>query len=178
VRSTRAKLAKEIGCKNIHFRPAGTSWDRIGTDQEILFGPEEIALFEEEVRRAMELDDESFGVYGVTHKFDSQFQRANYFCKCYSVFMTAVVMPPRDAEAPPDSMVVGLCCDRRGGPKLELATALVNPEDLQDLWGGQAHWRIHDRVQVKSECPRCTYQPHNEVFEQVILNDSMTYRFI
>ena len=25
-----ARLAKEIGCKNIHFRPAGTPWDKIG----------------------------------------------------------------------------------------------------------------------------------------------------
>ena len=30
-----AKLAKEIGCKNIHFRPAGTPWDKIGTPEEI-----------------------------------------------------------------------------------------------------------------------------------------------
>ena len=28
-----AKLAKEIGCKNIHFRPAGTSWDKMGNGQ-------------------------------------------------------------------------------------------------------------------------------------------------
>lgn len=172
------KLAKELGCKNIHFRPAGTSWDRIGSDQEVSFSPDDIALFEEQVRRAMELDDDSFGVYGITHKFDSQFHRANYFCKCHSVFMTAVVMPPRSADAAPDSMVVGLCCDRRGDAKLELATELTRPEELRRIWGGPAHWRIHDEVQVARECPRCTYQPHNEVFEQVILNDSMTYKFI
>ena len=40
-----SKLAKEIGCKNIHFRPAGTTWDNLGTDREIKFSSESIQLF-------------------------------------------------------------------------------------------------------------------------------------
>jgi len=173
-----AKLAKEIGCKNIHFRPAGTSWDKLGTDREVTFSAEDIALFEEQVKRAMELDDESFGVYGITHKFNSQFSPANYFCKCHAVFMTAVIMPPAQADAPADAMVVGLCCDRRGDTKLELASQIEDPQQLLKVWGSTQHWKIHDDVNVRNECPRCTYQPHNEVFEQVILRDSMTYKFI
>ena len=35
-----AKLAKEVGCKNIHFRPAGTAWDELGTEKEINFSQE------------------------------------------------------------------------------------------------------------------------------------------
>jgi hypothetical protein len=172
-----AKLAKEIGCKNIHFRPAGTSWDKLDTDQEIAFRQQDVELFQEQVARALELDDDTFGVYGITHKFDSQFHRANYFSKCHAVFMTAVIMPPRDAADPADSLVVGLCCDRRGDPKLELAV-LEDPTKLPALWGSRKHWAVHDEVVVKRQCPRCTYQPHNEVFEQVILRDSMTHRFI
>ena len=33
-------------------------------------------------------------------------------------------------------------------------------------------------IDIANECPRCTYQPHNQIYEQVILNDSMTYKFI
>ncbi len=173
-----AKIAKEIGCKNIHFRPAGTTWDNLGTEQEIHFTKEEIEHFNEQISMAIELDDETFGVYGVTHKFNNQFDRANYFNKCHAIFMTAVIAPPSDKDAPPDSFVLGLCCDRRGDSKLELASNIVDVNDIQRLWGGDAHWKMHDNIKVANECPRCTYQPHNQIYEQVILNDSMTHKFI
>ncbi len=126
----------------------------------------------------MELDDGSFGVYGITHKFNNQFERANYFVRCHAVFMTAVIEPPADRDAPDDSFVVGLCCDRRGDPKLELVRNITDPDEIQKLWGSDKHWKIHDKIQADVECPRCTYQPHNEIYEQVILCDSMTHKFI
>lgn len=172
------KLAKRLGCKNIHFRPAGTTWDKLGTDEEIAFSRDDVLLFEQQVAKALELDDETFGVYGVTHKFNSQFASANYFCRCHSIFMTAVIEPPVGKDAPEDSFTVGLCCDRRGDQKLELARNVENTEQIRKLWGGREHWDIHDAIVVQSECPRCTYQPHNEIYEQVILNDTMTYKFI
>jgi pyruvate-formate lyase-activating enzyme len=173
-----AKLAKEIGCKNIHFRPAGTAWDRIGTPDEIAFTEDEINLFNEQIGQAQELDTDTFGVYGVVHKFNAQFSRSNCFSKCYSVFMTAVISPPSHPAAPEDAYVFGLCCDRRGDKKLELLTDCDDVRRIEEAWGSREHWRIHDSVDVETECPRCTYQPHNQIYEQVILNDTMTYKFI
>ena len=92
--------------------------------------------------------------------------------------MTAVFMPPSEKEGPKDAFVLGLCCDRRGDKKLELATNIEDVEKIEQLWGGKCHWKMHDSITVVDECPRCTYQPHNEIYEQVILNDSMTYKFI
>ncbi|MFH1137578.1 MAG: radical SAM protein [Pseudomonadota bacterium] len=172
------RLAKEIGCKNIHFRPAGTTWDKIGTDEEIRFSKEDIQLFQDQITRAAELDDDKFGVYGITHKFNSQFDSANYFRKCYAIFMTAVFMPPENEKQDQDSFTMGLCCDRRGAEKLELVRNSVDFNEISKKWGGKEHWDIHDKIMVAQECPRCTYQPHNEIYEQVILNDAMTYKFI
>ena len=173
-----AKLAKAIGCKSIHFRPAGTTWDKLGTPDEIVFTPEELAIFNEQIALAQELDDENFSVYGVTHKFNSQFGISNCFDKCYSVFMTAVVGPPATRESPKDAFTLSLCCDRRGDAKLELLRDSLTFADVEKHWGGKEHWDIHDRIDVATECPRCTYQPHNQIYEEVILNDSMTYKFI
>ena len=92
--------------------------------------------------------------------------------------MTGVFMPPTDEAENKDAFNFGLCCDRRGSEKLELFQNQENPEKIAQLWGSRAHWDIHDSINVKKECPRCTYQPHNEIYEQVILNDSMTYKFI
>lgn len=173
-----AKLAKEIGCKNIHFRPAGTAWDRIGTPNEITFSEDEIEVFNEQIARAQELDDETFGVYGVVHKFNAQFHRSNCFRKCYSIFMTAVVSPPTNTSDSEDAYVLSLCCDRRGDRKLELLSDCVEAKRIEEVWGSRAHWSIHDALDVEAECPRCTYQPHNQIYEQVILNDTMTHKFI
>ncbi|NJD38938.1 MAG: radical SAM protein [Geobacter sp.] len=174
-----AKLAKEIGCKNIHFRPAGTTWDNVGNPtNSIQFSAEEIQLFNEQIAKALELDDETFNVYGITHKFDSQFDVANHFQKCYAIFMTAVIMPPASENSDKEAFTLGLCCDRRGDNRLELGGNLTNVNDINRLWGSAEHWKIHDRIKIRNECPRCTYQPHNEIYEQVILNDSMTYKFI
>jgi len=121
-----AKLAKEIGCKHIHFRPAGTTWDKLGTEQEIAFSKEDIALYQEQISKTLELDDETFSVYGVTHKFSSQFEVANYFAKCYAIFMTAVIEPPSAKDSPEDAFIMGLCCDRRGMKNWNwLATVLM-----------------------------------------------------
>jgi hypothetical protein len=92
--------------------------------------------------------------------------------------MTVVIEPPTRNDASPDSFVLGLCCDRRGDEKLELASDVEDVGEIQKLWGNGVHWKIHDRIIVERECPRCTYQPHNQIYEQVILNDSMTYKFI
>lgn len=172
------RIAKEIGCKNIHFRPASTTWDKIGTDKEITFSKDEMELFREQIAKAVELTDDTFGVYGVTHKFNSQFERANYFPKCYAIFMTAVIMPPSSKETPKDSFVLGLCCDRRGDEKLELLCDSTDVNEIAKAWGSNRHWKMYDAIDVVKECPRCTYGPHNEIYEQVILNDSMTYKFI
>jgi organic radical activating enzyme len=173
-----AKLAKAAGCKNIHFRPAGTTFDNIGTEKQILFSNEDVSAFTQQIALTQCLDDDSFGVYGVTHKFNSQFSCANYFSLCHAVFMTAVFEPPADDCPDKDAFIMGLCCDRRGDPKLELLRNCADPSQIQSAWGSVQHWAIHDKIRIKQECPRCTYQPHNEIYEQVILNDSMTYKFI
>lgn len=173
-----AKIAKELGCKNIHFRPAGTPWDKIGTADEIHFSEDDVALFNEQVRLAQTLDCENFSVYGITHKFSDQFERSNNFNKCHSLFMTAVISPPSSPNAPEDAFVMGLCCDRRGDNKLELLSDETDVEKITASWGSKKHWKMHDAINIAEECPRCTYQPHNQIYEQVILNDSMTYKFI
>jgi len=175
---TAAKLAKEIGCKNIHFRPAGTPWDKIDTPYEIRFNEDDIELFNEQIALAQELDDDTFSVYGITHKFSEQFERSNCFAQCHSLFMTAVISPPSSRQAPKDSFVMGLCCDRRGDSKLDLLSDEEDVERINTAWGSKAHWKMHDSIDIAVECPRCTYQPHNQIYEQVILNDSMTYKFI
>lgn len=172
-----AQLAIECGCKAIHYRPVGTPWQDIGTEREIVFSQDVLLEWERQISEAIKLDGPAFGVFGVTHKFDSQFCRCNSFQTCHAVFMTGVISPPTTREHK-DAFCFGLCCDRRGDPSLELLQDCDEPGRIPEEWGGLKHWEIHDRIDIQKDCPRCTYQPHNEIFEQVICRDAMTHVFI
>jgi len=168
------KIARDIGCKNFHLRPMGIPWDKLNEGSEVFDLPS-ISTFQDQLEQSRKYETEKFGVYGVTHKFDSKLNIANKFKECYAIFMTCAFMPGTDGNK--NNFTVGLCCDRRGDERLELARNISSMSQLDDLWGSEKHWDIFDNINMK-DCPRCTYQPHNQIYEHVIKNDSMTYRFI
>jgi len=168
------KIAKDIGVKNFHLRPAGVPWDKLDGG-EIKFSKKQLETFKKQINEARNYESKDFGVYGVTHKFSDKLQPSNIFKKCYAVFMTCGFFPSTDGNL--DHMNIGLCCDRRGDESLEIAQNISDVNELGKLWGSKKHWEIFDSINLK-DCPRCTYQPHNQIYEHVIQNDSMTYTFI
>ena len=176
---TAGKIAKSVGCKNYHVRPVGRPWHRLDEaagEGFMQFSNGAVERFFNELERTRDLEDETFGVYGVTHKFSNAFDIENFFSTCHAVFMTAVFMP-RAESSDENAFSMGLCCDRRGDASLELVRDGASLDEVARLWGSREHWRIFDALDV-NKCPRCTYQPHNQIYEHVITNDSMTYRFI
>ncbi|MBW2056255.1 MAG: radical SAM protein [Deltaproteobacteria bacterium] len=170
-----ARIAKEVGAKNFHLRPAGTPWHLLpGRSGSVFHGDAKMRLGEQ-IDKARELEDETFGVYAITHKFGPELEIANNFDTCHAIFMTAVFMPPRDERR--ERFCVSCCCDRRGDPRLEFGESLREFKQVEELWGSEKHWQIFDRIDLK-DCPRCTYAPHNQMFTQVIERDDMTYKFI
>jgi MoaA/NifB/PqqE/SkfB family radical SAM enzyme len=170
-----ARLAKELGCRSFHLRPADIAWHKLASQQPNLFCRGEnlqLAATLADVRR---LEDETFGIYGITHKFASDLNPANRFTQCHALFMSCVVMPPRDGRN--ELFRLGLCCDRRGDELLEAPGVGKHVEEIARFWGSTGHWALFDALDLTA-CPRCTYQPHNQIMEQVILEDSMTYKFI
>lgn len=170
-----AEIAKKIGCSNVHFRPAGTPWFETDNCKEPFtnyFTSDDVKNFCSQIAEAQLLDDETFGVYGITHKFDDSFRPAKSFKTCHAIFMTAVLQPGTDF-----GIDLGLCCDRRGDDRLILKKNIANVDFIPTYWGSEDHWRIYDQINL-ADCPRCTYKPHNEIFEQVILRDAMTWKFI
>lgn len=169
------RTAKELGCRNFHLRPAGLAWYKLGQGEKSMFTPVDRVRLSEQLEKARKLESEDFGVFGITHKFDDALNKANQFSTCHAVFMTCVFMPPRKGHD--EAFCVSLCCDRRGDSRLEFSAPMRSFADVESHWGRDEHWRIHDAIDLE-QCPRCTYQPHNQIFEHVILEDSMTYKFI
>lgn len=168
-----AKKAKETGCRNLHIRPAGIPWDKLKLNtKKIIFTYSHIQEFKEQLEKARQLEDDSFGVFGITHKFDGDLRKSNDFQECHAIFMTAVFMPPSSSNKRFD---LGLCCDRRGDSTLTIR--MNHPSEIIDFWGSQEHWNIRKKINTKM-CPRCTYQPHNQIYENAIQVNNLTYNFI
>lgn len=168
-----ATLAKEWGCKAFHLRPVGSKWNDLANNCQLDSFPQNIEdRLELIFNRIRELEDDTFKVYGITHKFSSGLEENNYFKQCYGIMMSCVIMPARNKGR----YRLGLCCDRRGDINVELGEDLTNVQDISELWGSDEHWRLREEINPRS-CPRCTLLPHNLAFEKVILQDSMTYSF-
>ena len=161
---TAAKLAKEVGCDYIHFRPGGDPWfdpDRNEfnfTDQMI----DEVRAQLNEARK--EFEDGSFKIFGILHKFTDSWEIKRSFSKCYAGFVTGVFTA--DGK-------FGICCDRRG----DNSTTLCSHNKAVEVWGSKEHIDLVNEINVK-HCPRCTYSHVNEIFENVIVKDNMGYYFI
>jgi len=166
-----AKIARDIGCRNMHIRPAGIPWDKVGK-QKSYFDERTIGVFREQLGRARDLETDDFRVFGITHKFDGSFERHNPFRDCYAVFMTGLFSPSTAGG----NYDFGLCCDRRGDERLTYV-GLEDVEEVRRIWGSQDHWRRAKEIKV-GECPRCTYRPHNQIYEKAIKEDNLSYKHI
>jgi MoaA/NifB/PqqE/SkfB family radical SAM enzyme len=165
-----AKIAKNLGCKNICYRPAVTPYQ---SANEITFSNEDIGVWDDWMKSARELDDENFNVYEYTYRVGEGFKRDNCFDKCWAVFMSGIIQPSDKQGA----FNFGLCCDRRGDKTVDLLRNEFDVNEIHELWGKTKHWGIHDSLD-HTKCPQCTHIAHNQVYEQAILNDCLTYRFI
>lgn len=165
-----SRLAKETGCRNMHIRPVGNPWDR-SLDTTFSYG--DIETFKEQLEEARQYEDDTFRIFGVTHKFDGNFNKKNDFKECMAVYMTADFQPPRSGRQ--DRVDLGLCCDRRGDSRLTMYDMTI--KDIRNFWGSQKHKEMQENIKT-SECPRCTYQPHNRIYEKCLKEDNLTYEFI
>jgi len=160
---TACKRAKEIGCNQFHLRPGGLPW--FGGNKELFtYNSTQINMVVAQIEEARHLlEDNTFKIYGVTHKFSDSWQVKNNFKKCYALYTTGYFS---------SNGRFGLCCDRRDDSDLMLGTI----EEIAELWGGEKHKRMHSTLNIKT-CPRCTYSVINEIFEHVIMKDEMLCDF-
>jgi len=168
------KNAKAVGCDTFHARPGGDPWFAL-EGHEFAFTPtmvEEANRQLDEARK--EFEDRSFKVFGVVHKFTDDWKIKHSFSRCHAASVNCHITP---------SGRIDLCCDRRGDPSLSLCTveeelAIREGRSQEPIgWGSERHHQLINAINIK-ECPRCTYSHVNEIFDHVLLKDSMLCDFI
>lgn len=150
-------LAYDIGVDDFHARPCynpGMKWE-----------PEMIDVVLQQIFEAQTMfNSDDFHVYGVTHKFDSEFKK--------KVIKKCEITPIAGLTFAADGYCY-VCCDLRG----EKMGRLCKWYDILDVWGSDKHKRVLKKIKPK-KCPhRCTYAPYQEILDKVFREDKMTFLF-
>jgi len=163
-----AVLAKNLGIDDFHLRPVG--WDNINITRKkdpISFK----GLLDEindQIQRALELEDNKFKFFGVRHKFSPDMKKKVNFSKCRAL--------PLHLTFGADGNV-HLCFDRRGDKDLILCKHFPEVKEVLTVWGSDYHKEMMDKINPEKDCPRCTLGPHQEIIEKVFMKDDMCRMF-
>jgi MoaA/NifB/PqqE/SkfB family radical SAM enzyme len=163
------KLAKEIGVKDFHARPADYSHQGMGEKKQSdnQFNIENII---EQFEKCHELEDENFRVFTVIHKFNGDFRPAKQFSQCYASPLCIQLCADGNAY---------LCPDQRQQEYYKLGEHYPDPNNILNFWGGSRHQHLVFDIGAQNCNTRCTYAPYNKQCEQLFINESdpMCWRF-
>jgi len=161
------KLAKHLGARDFHVRPADFRHQGLGElkKRENEFNVE---LINSEFEKCHEIEDKNFRVYSVVHKFNKDFTPKRNFTHCYA--------SPISIQVCADGNIY-YCPDTRFLESYKLGTH-TNLEDIEKNWGN-AHMKV---LVSKTACPnctsRCTFTVYNEICERLFINkDDPFYRW-
>ena len=160
-----AYQARDMGFTAFHLRPVG--WDNITATagMQISYTSEKIDEINRQIDAAIQLSNKHFTFYGVRHKFNADFSRKVNFKRCWAIPM----IPTFSADGN-----VYLCFDMRG--KHPMTRHDPDAGEILRYWNTDAHRALVRSIDPQ-KCPRCTFGAHNEIVEQVIINDSMCGNF-
>jgi sulfatase maturation enzyme AslB (radical SAM superfamily) len=159
------KLAKEIGVKDFHLRPAG--WDNLSKVKNKADYSEYIDVINTQIEDGMKLETKNFRVFGIRHKFNPDFSKKINFSRCWAIPM----LPTFGADGN-----VHICFDMRGREDLILCKHDPDPSEILKVWNTDFHKNMIRSIKIK-DCPRCTFGSYNEIVEKVIIDDSMCKLF-
>ena len=151
------KLAKEIGVRDFHARPADLERKDFDQAMELNYNIEEIQkLFSQ----AHELEDENFRVFTIMHKYDPNFRVMHSFKKCSASSLML--------QACSDGNVY-VCADHRIEDRFKLCSHYPDPKEIKTFWGSDKHRELLNSINVGKECGRCTYGEYARQIEEVAM---------
>lgn len=155
------KIAKELGVGTFHARPADFRHQGMGKlkKEEFTYS---IDTIKEQFAKCHELEDDTFKVFTIMHKFDDVFQPRKDFSQCYAA--------PLCIQLCADGKIY-LCPDQRHVEYYELGSHYPDPENIAKVWGNKKHLRLVFETGKESCDSRCTFTPYNRQCEQLFIQD-------
>jgi MoaA/NifB/PqqE/SkfB family radical SAM enzyme len=154
------KLAKSLGVKDFHARPADFSHQGMGKLAKKQ-GGYDVEQVLDQFKLCHDLNDNDFHVYTIVHKFDSSFLPRKNFSQCYAA--------PCCIQLCADGNIYH-CPDQRHQEGYRIGRH--DPiSGIELAWGNEKH---RDLVYSsgKERCTsRCTFSPYNEQCERLFINE-------
>jgi hypothetical protein len=113
------------------------------------------------------IEDPSFRVFTVTHKFSEDFHVVHRFEKCLA---TPIVLPILTDGAG------YVCVDKKMEEDYKLGSAYPEPENILKWWGSDAHREKLKSINI-NRCSRCTWSSYQAQIEKVVEHDGMCLSF-
>ena len=152
------KLAKDIGVRDFHARPADLERKDFEQIANINYNIDEIQnLF----RKCHELEEnDRFRVFTVMHKYDPNFRVVHSFRNCVS--SSLVIQACADGN-------VYSCIDHKVDSRFKLCSHYPNPEEILKMWGSDEHRDYLKLIIPDKECSRCTYGEYARQIEELAM---------
>ena len=158
------KLAAELGCHSIHIRPVSyKNFQKKEEDYDLYSVNNQIT------KGFMDYGDK-LRIFAVRHKFNEKMHVQFPFKKC----MATPLMPIFQADG-----WMTACIDRKADNSLRLCRHDGENfnKDILKFWSSDRHKEILDKIKIE-ECPKCTIQHCNEIYEKVIVENRMNWEFV
>ena len=163
------KIAKDLGVRDFHARPADIHHQGTGEMSEELARLDVDSVLEE-FHKCHQIETEQFRVFTVVHKFDENMEPVKNFKQCYGA--------PLAIQICADGGVY-FCVDQRKRKDYLLGRHTPDPKQILGFWGGQEHKNL-----VFGDTPyfcktRCTFGVYAEQCEKLFVkgNDPMCWKF-
>jgi MoaA/NifB/PqqE/SkfB family radical SAM enzyme len=156
------KLAKSLGAKDFHARPADLRHQGMETwkEKQKFY---DIELIYKQFEECHKLEDENFHVYTVVHKFNIEdFTPRRKFSQCFASPICLQICPDNNAY---------LCPDTRNLEFYKLGEHFPDPKQILNFWGSKKHYDLVFNEGCKNCSSRCTFNPYNEQFENLFIKN-------
>ena len=157
------KLAKELGVKDFHARPADLSHQGMDEQYKGTAQPYSIDLVKEQFEKCHDLEDDNFHVYTIVHKFDENFIPRKDFSQCYA--------SPCCLQICPDGSLF-LCPDQRYKDFFKLGEHYPDVTEIKRVWGSRRHYDLVFNSGRKACSTRCTFNTYCKQAEELFMNDN------
>jgi MoaA/NifB/PqqE/SkfB family radical SAM enzyme len=156
------KLARELGVKDFHARPADFRHQGMGKLQK-QNNEYNVSAIKKQFEQCHYLETNEFRVFTVMHKFDETFNPRRDFTQCYG--------SPLLIQLCADGNVY-LCPDQRHQEEYKLGTHYPDVENIKKIWGGERHKQLVFGNTPSNCTTRCTVGVYCKMCEQVFQEDS------
>jgi MoaA/NifB/PqqE/SkfB family radical SAM enzyme len=152
------KLAKKLGVKDFHARPADFSHQ--GMEQKKSINPYNISKIKQQFNKCHQIENNNFRVFTVVHKFNNDFTPKRNFTQCYAA--------PICIQLCADGNIY-LCPDQRQVNSYKFGEHYPNPENIIKAWGNDLHYKLCFKSGCSVCTSRCTFSPYNEMCQKLFI---------